>query len=37
VRNADITATLPKPMNSMQKAKARFGKRDFRPVAEKDI
>jgi hypothetical protein len=34
---ADITVTLPKPMTSNAKAEGRFGKEDFRYVAEKDI
>ena len=34
---AGITATLPKPMTSNAKAEGRFGKQDFRYVAEKDI
>jgi transposase len=34
---AGITATLPKPMTSNAKAKGRFGKQDFRYVAEKNI
>jgi hypothetical protein len=35
--NADITVTLPKPMTSNAKAEGRFGKQDFRYVAEEDI
>jgi transposase len=34
---AGITVTLPKPMTSNSKAKGRFGKQDFRYVAEEDI
>jgi hypothetical protein len=34
---ADITVTLPKPMTSNAKAEGRFGKQDFRYVAEEDI
>src|SRR3984957_10757089 len=34
---AGITVTLPKPMTSNAKAEGRFGKQDFRYVAEKDI
>ena len=34
---AGITVTLPKPMTSNSKAEGRFGKQDFRYVAEKDI
>jgi transposase len=34
---AGITVTLPKPMTSNAKAKGRFGKQDFRYVAEEDI
>lgn len=34
---AGITATLPKPMTSNAKAEGRFGKQDFRYVAEKDV
>jgi Transposase DDE domain len=34
---ADITVTLPKPMTSNSKTEGRFGKQDFRYVAEKDI
>ena len=33
---AGITVTLPKPMTSNAKAQGRFGKQDFRYVAEKD-
>jgi transposase len=33
---ADITVTLPKPMTSTAKARGRFGKQDFRYVAEED-
>jgi hypothetical protein len=35
--NADITVTLPKPMTSNSKAEGRFGKQDFRYVAEEDV
>jgi transposase len=34
---AGITVTLPKPMTSHAKAKGRFGKQDFRYVAEEDV
>jgi transposase len=34
---ADITITLPKPMTSNSKAEGRFGKQDFRYVAEEDV
>ena len=34
---ADITTTLPKPMTSNSKAEGRFGKQDFRYVAEEDV
>jgi transposase len=34
---AGITVTLPKPMTSNAKAEGRFGKQDFRYVAEQDI
>jgi len=34
---AGITATLPKPMTSNSKAEGRFGKQDFRYVAEEDV
>ena len=34
---ADITVTLPKPQTSGIKAKGRFGKQDFRYVAEDDV
>jgi hypothetical protein len=34
---ADITVTLPKPMTSNSKIEGRFGKQDFRYVAQKDI
>src|SRR3981081_4456745 len=33
---AGITVTLPKPMTSNAKAEGRFGKQDFRYVAEED-
>ena len=32
-----ITVTLPKPMTSNSKAEGRFGKQDFRYVAEQDV
>ena len=32
-----ITVTLPKPMTSNSKAEGRFGKQDFRYVAEEDV
>ena len=35
--NAGITVTLPKPMTSHSKAEGRFGKQDFRYVAEQDV
>ena len=35
--NAGITVTLPKPMTSNSKAKGRFGKQDFRYVADEDV
>jgi transposase len=35
--NAGITVTLPKPMTSGLIAKGRFGKQDFRYVAEQDV
>src|SRR5262245_42270554 len=34
---ASITVTLPKPMTSNAKAEGRFGKQDFRYVAEEDV
>ena len=34
---AGITVTLPKPMTSNAKAEGRFGKQDFRYVADEDI
>ena len=34
---AGITVTLPKPMTSNSKAEGRFGKRDFRYMAEEDF
>src|SRR5271155_4927501 len=34
---AGITVTLPKPMTSNAKAEGRFGKQDFRYVAEQDV
>ncbi len=36
-REAGITVTLPKPMTSNSKAEGRFGKQDFRYVAEEDV
>ena len=35
--NAGITVTLPKPMTSGMIAKGRFGKQDFRYVADEDV
>ena len=35
--NAGITVTLPKPMTSNSKAQGRFGKQDFRYLAEEDV
>jgi transposase len=35
--NASISVTLPKPMTSNSKAEGRFGKQDFRYVAEEDV
>jgi transposase len=35
--NASIAVTLPKPMTSNSKAEGRFGKQDFRYVAEEDV
>ena len=35
--NVGITVTLPKPMTSNSKAEGRFGKQDFRYVANEDI
>src|SRR5450631_381336 len=35
--SAGITVTLPKPMTSNSKAEGRFGKQDFRYVAEEDV
>ena len=35
--NADITVTLPKPMTSSAKAAGRFGKQDFRYMADEDV
>jgi hypothetical protein len=35
--NAGISVTLPKPMTSNSKAEGRFGKQDFRYVAEEDV
>jgi transposase len=35
--NAGITVTLPKPMTSGINVKGRFGKQDFRYVAEQDV
>ena len=34
---ADITVTPPKPMTSNAKAEGRFGKQDFRYVADEDV
>ncbi len=34
---ADITVTLPKPQTSTAKARGRFGKQDFRYVADEDV
>jgi transposase len=34
---ADITVTLPKPQTSTAKARGRFGKQDFRYVADDDV
>jgi transposase len=34
---AGITVTLPKPMTSRAKAQGRFGKQDFRYLAEEDV
>jgi transposase len=34
---AGITVTLPKPMTSNSKAQGRFGKQDFRYLAEEDV
>jgi Transposase DDE domain len=34
---AGITVTLPKPMTSNAKAEGRFGKQDFRYIAEEDV
>jgi len=34
---AGITVTLPKPMTSSAKARGRFGKQDFRYVADEDV
>ena len=34
---AGITVTLPKPMTSNSKAEGRFGKQDFRYMAEQDV
>ena len=36
-RKGGITVTLPKPMTSHSKAEGRFGKQDFRYIAEEDI
>src|SRR4030081_953986 len=36
-QEAGITVTLPKPMTSNSKAEGRFGKQDFRYVAEQDV
>ena len=35
--NAGITVSLPKPMTSNSKTKGRFGKQDFRYVADEDV
>jgi Transposase DDE domain len=35
--NAGITVTLPKPMTSGMMARGRFGKQDFRYVADEDV
>ncbi len=35
--NAGITVTLSKPMTSNSKAQGRFGKQDFRYLAEEDV
>jgi transposase len=35
--SAGITVTLPKPMTSNSKAQGRFGKQDFRYLAEEDV
>jgi hypothetical protein len=35
--NAGITVTLPKPMTSNSKAEGRFGKQDFRYIADEDV
>jgi transposase len=35
--NAGITVTLPKPMTSNSKSQGRFGKQDFRYLAEEDV
>ena len=35
--NAGISVTLPKPMTSNSKAEGRFGKQDFRYVAQQDV
>ncbi len=35
--DAGITVTLPKPLTSGLKAKGRYGKQDFRYVAEDDV
>jgi transposase len=35
--NAGISVTLPKPMTSNSKAQGRFGKQDFRYLAEEDV
>ena len=34
---AGITVTLPRPMTSNSKAEGRFGKQDFRYVAQQDV
>lgn len=35
--NAGVTVTLPKPMTSGMMARGRFGKQDFRYVADEDV
>ena len=37
LRRADITVTLPKPLTSGAKAQGRFGKQDFRYLADEDV
>jgi hypothetical protein len=36
-QEADITVTLPKPQTSHSAAKGRFGKQDFRYIADEDV